>query len=114
MANRAKRKGDRGERQAAEQITQLLGTPVRRQLGAGRADDTGDLDGVDGWCLQVKNWKDITRAITEGIRQLATQQTNRGTDNAALLIKHRTHGWLVVTTLEQWTRTVKSERQHRN
>jgi Holliday junction resolvase len=105
MANANKRKGDRAERELAALLTDALGTPVRRQLGAGRTDDIGDLDGVSNHTLQVKNWRDITAAIRVGIDQLKQQQTNAKTENGTLFIKHAKHGWLAVQTLEQWTRT---------
>jgi hypothetical protein len=45
MGNPSKRKGDQAEREAASLLSDLLGTVVRRKLGAGRLDDCGDLDG---------------------------------------------------------------------
>jgi Holliday junction resolvase len=111
MANRNKTKGDRAERALATLLTETLGKPMRRMLGAGRKDDIGDIDGIDDTAIQVKHWTNITAAITEGIKQLTQQQTNKKAENGVLFIKHRTHGWLAVTTLEQWTRT-EHERQH--
>lgn len=102
MANPNKRKGDRAERELASILTDRLHTPVRRFLGAGRKDDIGDLDGVSNHTLQVKNWRNITAAITTGIEQLKQQQQNAKTDNGTLFIKHPKHGWLAVQTLEQW------------
>jgi Holliday junction resolvase len=105
MANANKRKGDRAERELAALLTEALGVPVRRFLGAGRQDDRGDLDGVSNHTLQVKNWRDITAAIRVGMEQLKQQQANAGTDNSTLFIKHPRHGWLAVQTLEQWTKS---------
>jgi hypothetical protein len=51
MANSSKSRGDRAERELAERLSALLGLRIRRKLGAGRADDTGDLDGLDGHVL---------------------------------------------------------------
>jgi len=62
MANPSKAKGDRGELEAAALLTEALGLLVRRKLGAGRADDTGDLDGVPGHVVQVANWADTAAA----------------------------------------------------
>ena len=39
-------RGGAAEREAAQLIAELTGHPARRKLGAGRADDTGDIDGV--------------------------------------------------------------------
>jgi hypothetical protein len=104
MANPNKRKGDRAELQLAKQLTELLGIPIRRMLGAGRADDIGDLDGMPTTAIQVKHWRDITSAIREGITQLQEQQNNKKAPDGVLFIKHSKHGWLAVTTLEQWGR----------
>jgi hypothetical protein len=104
VANPNKRKGDRAELQLAKLLTQLLNMPIRRMLGAGRADDVGDLDGMPTTVIQVKHWRDITAAIREGITQLQEQQQNKQAPDGVLFIKHNKHGWLAVTTLEQWTR----------
>lgn len=51
MSNPLKRKGDAAELEAARIIHDLLGFPARRKLGAGRLDDTGDIDGCPTlWC----------------------------------------------------------------
>tara|TARA_R110000822_G_scaffold16486_2_gene56001 strand:- start:225 stop:569 length:345 start_codon:yes stop_codon:yes gene_type:complete len=110
MANPNKRKGDRAELQLAKQLTEILETPIRRMLGAGRADDIGDLDGMPTTAIQVKHWRDITSAIREGITQLQEQQKNKQAPDGVLFIKHSKHGWLAVTTLEQWGRS-ENERQ---
>lgn len=106
MANSNKAKGDRAEREIAKTLTILLQRSIRRKLGAGRQDDTGDLEGLDNWTLQVKNRRDIARTIREGLPQLEQQRQNNRTDNAALLLRLQGGEWIVVTTLEQWTRTI--------
>lgn len=105
MANPNKRKGDRAELDLAKLLTEMLNQPMRRALGAGRADDIGDIDGMPTCAIQVKHWRDITAAIREGITQLQQQQTNKHAADGVLFVKHNKHGWLAVTTLEQWTRT---------
>jgi hypothetical protein len=99
----AKRKGDRAELEAAELLTGLLGTPVRRKLGAGRTDDTGDLDGVPGHVIQVANWTDLTQAVR--IKPVAAEQQriNANQRHAATLIRLRGGQWRVVLTPEQWS-----------
>jgi Holliday junction resolvase len=94
VANPNKRKGDRAERELATLLSDLLGRPMRRMLGAGRQDDVGDIDGIDDLAIQAKHWNDITAAITQGITQLAQQQKNKNADHGVLFIKHRKHGWL--------------------
>ena len=44
MTSSSKRRGDRAELEIARILEDLLGYRIRRKLGAGRTDDTGDLD----------------------------------------------------------------------
>lgn len=104
MSNPQKAKGDRAELEAAGLLTDLLGTPVRRKLGAGRADDTGDLDGVPGHVVQVASWADTAAAARVKPRGAEQQRRNAGARHAATLIRFRGGQWRVVLTLEQWAR----------
>ena len=106
MANPNKAKGDRAEREAAKILSSLLRRPIRRKLGAGRQDDTGDLDGLDNWTLQVKNRRDIARTIREGMPQLEQQRQNAQTDHAAMLIRQTGGDWLVIMTIDQYARLI--------
>ena len=56
-------KGARAEREAAALVSELLGVPARRALGAGRADDVGDVWGVPGVAIQVCDWQDLAQAL---------------------------------------------------
>lgn len=107
MANPNKAKGDRAEREAAHLLSAMLDREVRRKLGAGRQDDTGDLDGVTNWTLQVKNRRDIARTIREGMPQLEIQRLNNRTDNAAMLCRQTGGSWIVVMTLEQLAKLIQ-------
>lgn len=102
MANANKRKGDGAEREIAAQLTLALGFTVRRKLGAGRADDTGDLDGLPNCTAQVKNYADIARAIREGLAALEQQQKNSGTIYGVPFVRRRGGTWIAVQTIEQW------------
>lgn len=106
MANASKRRGDRAEREAAELLTLLLGTPIRRKLGAGRRDDVGDLDGLADVVLQVADWKDAGRAAREKPLGAEQQRLNAGAAHAATLVRFRGGCWRVVLTPEQWARMV--------
>ena len=55
MTTPSKRKGDKAELELARLLADLLGMKVRRKLGAGRTDDEGDLEGIPGWTVEVKN-----------------------------------------------------------
>jgi hypothetical protein len=107
MANPNKNKGDRAEREISKLLSNLLGFNIRRKLGAGRKDDTGDLDGLPDCTAQVKNYNDIARAIREGLEALEQQQQNAHTTHAVLFIKRRNDQWICVQTLEQWVTTYR-------
>lgn len=108
MANSQKAKGDRAELEAAELLTDLLGTTVRRKLGAGRQDDTGDLDGVPDHIVQVANWADTAAAARVKPREAEDQRENAGAEYAATLVRFRGGNWRVVLTPEQWARYLTS------
>ena len=108
MANRQKAKGDRAELEAADLLTLLLGVPVRRKLGAGRIDDTGDLDGVPGHAIQVANWADTAAAARIKPPQAEQQRIHANQPFAATLVRFRGGNWRVVLTLEQWKRYLES------
>jgi hypothetical protein len=97
MANPAKRKGDKAELEVQGIIRDLLGIPARRKLGAGRADDMGDIDGVDDTCIQVVSYSDIVRAIGEKLPECVAQQERMGATFGATFVRY-----VVVLTPEQW------------
>ncbi|CAB4148923.1 hypothetical protein UFOVP526_33 [uncultured Caudovirales phage] len=102
MSNPNKAKGDRAELEIAHYLSDKLKRTIRRKLGAGRQDDTGDIEGLHNWTIQVKNRKDIARTIREGMKQLAEQQKNANTDNAVLLVRQTGGTWLAVMTIDQY------------
>lgn len=102
MANPQKRKGDAAERELAHKLHNLLGFPVRRKLGAGRADDTGDLDGLPNCTAQAKNYADVLRAIREGLPAVEVQRNNAGTTHSVLFARRRGGEWIAVQSLESW------------
>lgn len=104
MSNPQKRKGDSAEREAADLLSSLLGLPVRRKLGAGRQDDTGDLDGVPDHVIQVANWRDTAAAARIKPPEAEQQRINAQERHAATLVRFRGGTWRVVLTLEQWSR----------
>jgi hypothetical protein len=103
MAHPSKAKGDKYERELCTQLAELTGWPVRRKLGAGRADDAGDIDGLPNCCGQAKAYRDIARAVRETLDELPQQHTNAGTTFAAGFIRRPGGKWFTVMTLEQFT-----------
>lgn len=102
MTNPQKNKGDQAERECAALLNSLTGWPTRRKLGAGRADDAGDLDGIPDTVAQVKNYADIGRGVREALLDLETQRLNAGTTHAVAFIRRPGGRWIAVMTVEQW------------
>ena len=102
MTTRQTAKGDAAEREIATKLALLTGYPVRRKLGAGRADDAGDLDGIPDTCAQVKNFADITRAVREALDGLEVQKVNAGALHAVAFIRRPGGRWFAAMSLEDW------------
>lgn len=102
MTNRAKNKGDRAELEVQGLLRDHLGLPARRQLGAGRRDDIGDIAGVPDTTIQVTNRADIARAIREKLPETVQQQERAGSLFGALFCRKRGGGYVVVLTPEQF------------
>ena len=107
MSNPPKRKGDAAELEAARIIHDLLGFPARRRLGAGRLDDTGDIDGVPDTVVQVANWSDVRAAAVQKPKGAETQRQNAGATHAATFVRFRGGTWRVVLTPDQWATLVR-------
>jgi hypothetical protein len=101
MPNSSKTKGDRAELEAARHLADLTGWPIRRKLGAGRTDDTGDLDGLPDCTVGVKSYRDIQRSVRETLAELPAQQANAGTTFAFGYIRRPGGRWFAVLTDEQ-------------
>lgn len=101
MTGAAKRKGDTAERELAGILADALGFPVRRKLGAGRADDVGDLDGIPDTVVQVANWADVTSAIRIKPREVEDQRANANAVHAVTFVRLRGGEWRAVLTVEQ-------------
>ena len=108
MGKASSRKGAQAERDIAAALSDLLGLPVRRMLGAGRKDDIGDLDGIPNWTIQVANRANLGDTLRHKPIGCERQQENAGTLFGATLMKlppqpgGKPPEWRVVMTLEQW------------
>ena len=112
MAHPSKRKGDAAELDAARQLADLTGFPIRRKLGAGRTDDTGDLWGIPDTVIQIKAYTDCQRAIREGLPELRQQQANAQVPFAALLVRrHGKKEWVAVMALDQFATLLREATQ---
>jgi hypothetical protein len=111
VTNAAKRRGDEAEREAAAVLSDLLGFPVRRKLGAGRLDDVGDLDGLPQSTVQVAAWSDVLRAVREKPIAAECQRERARVPFAATMVRLRGGVWRIVLTPEQfatWAREALS------
>lgn len=112
-------KGARGELEAAALLCRLLFDfdctgvpstewPVRRMLGAGRADDVGDLWGTSPFCVQVAYRANLGQVLGDKADSVARQQDNAGEPYSVLMMKlpPRPGGkpprWRFVLTEEQF------------
>jgi hypothetical protein len=102
VTNPAKNKGDRGERELSKLLADELGIDVRRKLGAGRQDDVGDLDGVRGWTIEVKNVANLADALREGVADSTREQANARTPFGVAFIRVRGGTWYAVQSIPQW------------
>lgn len=102
MPNRSKLKGDRAELEVQALLNDLLGVPARRQLGAGRKDDVGDISGVPDTCISVANWADLDRAIREKLPELEQQQLRAKATFAAMFARRRGGSYVVCMTPEMF------------
>jgi hypothetical protein len=87
MTSPAKRKGDAFERAVVEHLRANGHPAAERCYGAGRPDDVGDIDGVAGWTLQLRNLArlDVAGAVDAAERQRAAA----GSLFAAAVLKRR-------------------------
>jgi hypothetical protein len=102
MTGSAKRKGDRAELEVQGLLRDYLGVPARRQLGAGRQDDIGDINGVPDTTIQVASYADINRAIREKLPETVAQQERAGSLFGALFCRRKGGGYVVVMTPDQF------------
>lgn len=102
MAHPSKAKGDMAELEVAKLLSDLTGWEVKRKLGAGRHEDTGDLHGIPDCTIQVKNRPNgLLESISRGLPQLRIQQANAGSRFGFLLARRKGAKWIAVLELDQ-------------
>jgi|SRR5699024_6444584 len=93
MANSAKNKGDRGERESVIELVERMPDHVfpdaKRMFGAGRKSDVGDLFVLPDTAVQAKNFKasSLGAAIIESADGAVRQASNGGLDHALGMVK---------------------------
>lgn len=111
MANSAKNKGDRFEREGVTALVELLPDYTvedpMRMLGAGRKKDIGDLSVFPDVAIQVRAKKDMGLAIRSSAED-AVQQAANGRMPFSLgmvpILGTRSHQvrWLACTAVDAW------------
>lgn len=98
-----RRKGSRFELEVARFLAANGHQHVERAYGAGRSDDRGDLDGLPGWVVEVKNHKSID--LAGWCDEAEAERVNAGQPFAAVVAKRRNRpvgDAYVVLTLERF------------
>jgi hypothetical protein len=104
LTNANKQKGDKGERECAALLADLLGVPARRALGAGRKDDVGDVYGIPQLVVQV--YAGTSNVVAAGVvakpLEAEQQRINAGVPFAVTAVRVRGGKWRFVLTPEQF------------
>lgn len=104
MTSPSKRKGDKAELEVQALLQDHLGLG-RRKLGAGRKDDTGDIDGIPDTVISVGNIARLSEALREKPRECEIQQQRAGATHGATFLRLRGGEYRVVLTPAQWFAT---------
>lgn len=99
MTSSSRRKGDGAERELVGLLNDL-GFDVQRAYGAGRPDDRGDLDGLDGVVCQVKNYADIQRGVREALDDANEKALLHDAWLAVGFVRRPRGRWIVVLDLD--------------
>jgi Holliday junction resolvase len=87
MTTAAKRKGSQYERDVVKWLRSMGYPCAERAYGAGRHDDVGDIDGINGVVIECKNEKAIR--IPQYLRELEDEMTHADAETGVVLIKKR-------------------------
>ena len=96
----ARAKGDKAEREVQALIRDHLGIEAPRV----RVDSSGDVGDIrmPDTVVQVKNYHDVGRALTEGVRGAVLQQNEARTRYGCAFIRHPGGRFTVAMTPEQF------------
>lgn len=111
MANSAKDKGDRYEREAKDYLIELAPDLVcelpMRMLGAGRKDDVGDIRVFDDVAIQVRALASMGTAVRSSAHDAVIQAANGRVPFALGMVpvqgarKNKVR-WLAATAVDRW------------
>ena len=97
MAMMSRNKGKAGEREIAALLADLTGCDVRRRVR--QHDGDSDLEGLPGWCIEVKRHARVTRACIAGWWAQAVSQAERAGAVPLLLYRADRDAWRAVWPL---------------
>ena len=124
MGLKSRNKGKRGEREVAALIHDLLGIDARRRVR--QHDGDSDIEGVDGWSIEVKNcatlnvaawWRQAVEQATDGVPVLLYKVPRKGWRAlwplSCLLTMQQADFWRDIayaadTTPEAWAAVVRN------
>jgi hypothetical protein len=100
----SKRKGDAAEREAVELLHDMFGFHVKRELGAGRLEDAGDIAGMPDLTVQIvsRSTDVVNVALVRKPEEVERQRINRGTTFAVTMVRIRGGKWRFVLTPTQF------------
>jgi hypothetical protein len=108
MTSPSKAKGSRAELAVARYL-QSQGWPYAERSRAGWTDDRGDIDGIPGVVVEVKDCKKFELAAWLG--ELEVETANAGAVTGVLVVKRRLHtdpaDWYAITRLGDWAAMAK-------
>lgn len=103
MTSPQKRKGSAAELAVAKWLN-LLGWSGAERSRAGWTDDRGDIDGIPGVCIKVKNEKRID--LPGYLRELEVEMKNAKAWAGAVIVKRRGStnpaDWYAVMPAQKW------------
>ena len=106
MSNPQKVKGDKAERDVAGYLAAHGFPYAERAYGAGRPDDVGDIDGIPGVVVEVKNHKALT--IPAWLNELEVEMSNARAVHGAVVAKRRgstdVGSWYAIAPFADWVR----------
>ena len=105
MASPEKRKGSLAERLVVEYL-RAHGFPRARRTQAGTRGDIGDIDGVPGFAIEVKNHARLD--LAGWVAQMLAEMEEKGVDNGVVIAKKRgttdPGEWYAITPLRLWAK----------
>lgn len=94
-------KGDRAEREVVALLRDHLGDHIVRARGEGE-NDHGDVVGLPSCVVQVKNYRDLSRAMREGLEGAAAQKANAGVLWGAAFVRRPGGRYVVCMDALDW------------